>query len=95
MSNKFKLLSWHIVNMISALKKKFVTNEITSAGSFIGAGQSHQTISPNLPASKVIHLNDTQRRRIRNIKKPTTPLGVQIVSAELQKKFSHGVNFNS
>lgn len=81
--------------MISALKKKFINNESSVSESTIDCNKFHQSISPNIPVSKITHLNDTQRRRIRDIKKLSTPLGVQIVNAELQKKFSQGVNFNS
>lgn len=67
--------------MISAFKKKFNVNEKVIPIGPIGGGN-------------IIPVNN----KIPNTKSPlkiSGAAGIQLVNAELQKKFSHGVNFNS
>lgn len=83
--------------MITALKKKFVAaGDAQNGSSATMGGGANGPISIQIPKKVDPTQNDTQRRRIRDIRSsPRIPLGMQLVNAELQKKFANGVNFNS
>ncbi|KAI1706571.1 ras of complex, roc, domain of DAPkinase domain-containing protein [Ditylenchus destructor] len=78
--------------MITALKKKFASNEngnsSHSSNNLPVPGQRHR---PSFPSPSSGHKIKNNRK---SPQRGSTPAGVNVVSAELQKKFAHGVNFN-
>ncbi|KAI1705587.1 ras of complex, roc, domain of DAPkinase domain-containing protein [Ditylenchus destructor] len=78
--------------MITALKKKFASNEngnnAHSSNNLPVPGQRHRPTFPSPSSGSKIKTNRKSPQR------GSTPSGINVVSAELQKKFAHGVNFN-
>uniref|UniRef100_A0A915CN90 Rab-like protein 6 n=1 Tax=Ditylenchus dipsaci TaxID=166011 RepID=A0A915CN90_9BILA len=81
--------------MITALKKKFGGPNSENPGTPAGTMTQNNLPKPVNNSMFPSPSNISKHRAIGGRKSPmTTPAGVNVVSAELQKKFAHGVNFN-